>query len=240
VEAFQKVVAEAPDIFEWEFETSKKEMDWEKPASQAQAAHLIGELWQAVPDQVMKESILQRMFPLFNLPRLQLRQEFEKRGDQSFLPANRRTPGKKGSGIEETLLAYCLLSESTAAYVLGHVEKDWLEEGFFKDWLVEVFRKMEEESWEAACVIPDGPEAEERQRIKARLLTMTLPQGKEALIHLKQCVLRLCLRHLGGKIGEKQQEFRQSTDPDQKKRIQAEIHELEKKEDEIRKSLTSS
>ena len=231
-EAFKTLVSTAPTVFNW----LAPRYDWNDASGRMGAAQQIGELWCAISDEIYQEFILEQMQKLTGVPHPTLRRIFLEKHDASA-PRPREVSIKrdrKGSNIEETLLAYCLLSESTAGYVLGHVEKEWLEEGFLKDWLLEIFQKMEEEGWEAARVIPDTPEGEEKQRIRARLFTMTLHHGKEALAYLKECMRSLQLRYLAAKIRAKHEEFRQTQDPAQKERIQREIHDFEKMEHDMR------
>ncbi len=232
-EAFQALVSSAPDIIEWELGEYRKEPDWEHPSGQAKAAQAVSELWKAIPNEIYKERMIEDLVSKLRISSIILKREFYSTGEAPLAPRP-RAGAKRGTSIEETLLAYCLLSESTAGYVLGHVQGEWLEEGFLKNWLLEIFQKMEEQGWEAAHAIAETPEAEEKQRIRARLFTMTLPQGKEALSYLRQCVTGLHLRHLAVKIRAKQEEFRQTKDAAQKEQIQREIHDFEKKEHDLR------
>lgn len=228
-EEFRQMAAAAPGIFEW----FQSQFDWKDPGSRLQAMKELGELWLAIPDPVYQQDILVQVQRHTYVPHETLRSEFERKKIQPTRKAA-DARARLGTSIEETLLAYCLLSENTAGYILGHVETAWLEDGFVKDWLLEIFQKMEQEGWEAAHHIPDTPEAEEKQRLRARLFNMTLPQGGEALPHLKRCIHGLQERYLAGRIRAKNDEFLQNRDPATRLRIQREIHDLEHQEHEIR------
>jgi len=234
-ETFQKLISNATDIFEWEVRDFQKDPEWNKPIAKSRIVHVLGELWRVIPDEVLKESVLRQLSELLEISQASLERELSRTGPGELPPPRpRAAPAKRGANIEETLLAYCLLSESTAAFVLGHVEKEWLEEGFLKDWLLEIFQKMEEEGWESAHAIADNSEAEEKHRIRARLFTMTMAQGKEALAFLRECLKGLQLRHLGGKIRAKHEEFQHTKDPALREQIQREIHDFEKLEHDLR------
>lgn len=234
-DAFNKLVSGAADIFEWEVREFQGDPEWNKPIAKSRLVRDLGELWRAIPDAVLKESVLNRLSQLLELSEGSLERELAKPGAGELPSARPRGPtAKRGTTIEETLLAYSLLSENTAGYIMGHVEHEWLEEGFVKDWLLEIFRKMESEGWEAAHTIGDTPQADEKHRLRARLFNMTLPQGSDALPHLKRCIHSLQERFLAGKIRAKNDEFLRTEDPASKQRIQREIHDLEQKEHEIR------
>ena len=139
-------------------------------------------------------------------------------------------PARRETSIEETLLAYCLVSEREAGYLVNHVELSQLQEGFYRDWIMEIFRKMETEGWEAATrILPNDPQAEQKEKTRAKLLTVTRVYGKAALAFIDECIIRLKNRYLGQKISEKRQEYTLLGNLTEKERIQKELHDLTKR-----------
>ncbi|MBV9462716.1 MAG: DNA primase, partial [Verrucomicrobiae bacterium] len=235
-DAFKALIASASDIFDWEFEDAARSIDLAQPAGKLKAAKIFAELWTAIADPVLQEGVLSRLAERLAIPAHRLRDQFAASAPVEHAP-RRAATAEATDELAETLLAYALSGESHAFFIYSHFEPEWLEESSVKAWLTELFKNMEAEGWESACAIPEGPESEARQRLKARLLTRLVPkQGKDSRGDLQQCLGRLQERFLKTRIETLRKGFGEST---QQAEIQREIQELRLKIDLLRKELTS-